>query len=139
MESLGFFVNLDGQGVDGVALSLIGIVSITPGRLDVLVAGHFAQVELANVLVQTQPRWEGVFVIIMAWLGRMMWHVRKVQGQRRKFFSLHLMWELMTAICTGFLAAGVAEWVGLSGVPETALIIVISYLWPPLTEPSTLH
>jgi len=77
-----------------------------------------------------QPFYSGLLTIVLAWMGRMMWHVREVQGHRRRFFSMHLIWELMTAICIGFLADGVAEWVGLVGKPATAAIIFVSYLGP---------
>ncbi len=71
-----------------------------------------------------------MFTILLAWLGRMMWHVREVQGQRRRFFSVHLVWELLTACCIGFLADGVAEHFGLAGKPATAAVIFVSYLGP---------
>lgn len=78
----------------------------------------------------SQTVWSGLFTMALAWLGRLMWHVREVQGQRRKFFSVHLVWELLTACCIGLMADGLAEYLGLSGRPATAVVIFIAYLGP---------
>lgn len=69
-------------------------------------------------------------VWLMAWLGRLLWHVGEVQRGRRRFFSLHLLWELLTAIAIGYFAEGVAVYVGLVGKPAMALIIAVAYLGP---------
>ena len=74
--------------------------------------------------------WSAIATIVLAWLGRLMYHVRKVQRGERKFFSLHLIWELATAVCIGFVADGIASYLGLSGKPAMAMVIVVAYLGP---------
>ncbi len=67
---------------------------------------------------------------IAAFAGRMAWHVRKVQHRERKFFSTHLWFELVTAVCCGWVADGIATYAELTGKPAIALIVVLSYLGP---------
>ena len=74
--------------------------------------------------------WSAVATIVLAWLGRMLYHVRLVQKRERRFWSLHLVWELLTAICIGFVADGLAAYLGFTGKPAVALVIVVSYLGP---------
>lgn len=69
-------------------------------------------------------------VWVLAWLGRMLWHVGEVQRGRRRFWSLHLLWEVLTAIAIGFFAEGVAVYLGLVGKPAMAVIIAVAYLGP---------
>lgn len=70
------------------------------------------------------------FTFILAWLGRLMWHVREVQKQRRRFWSLHLVWELLTALAISFVADGVVDWLGFDGKAGLGLVVVIAYLGP---------
>lgn len=70
----------------------------------------------------------------LAWLGRMLYHVRQVQRNRRKFWSIHMVWEILTALCLGFVADGIAAYFDITGRPATAAIIVISYLGPSWIE-----
>jgi Na+/glutamate symporter len=65
-----------------------------------------------------------------AWVGRMMWHIRAVQMGKRKFWSLHLLWEVPVAIGMALIADGIAEWIGLTGKTTIALIAAVSYLGP---------
>lgn len=81
------------------------------------------------------PQWRDLIAglglpVLFAWLGRLMWHVREVQHARRRFWSLHLVWEVITALAIGFVADGIAAHLGLAGRPATALVIVLSYLGP---------
>lgn len=69
-------------------------------------------------------------IFILSWIGRMMWHVSEVQKQNRRFWSLHLVWEVMVAVGMAFIADGVAHWLNLSGKPALAVIVVIAYLGP---------
>jgi hypothetical protein len=66
----------------------------------------------------------------LSWLGRMMWHVSEVQRGRRRFFSLHLVWEVFTAIAIAYVAEGLAVYFGLSGKPALGGIVGVSYLGP---------
>ena len=69
-------------------------------------------------------------VVSAALAGRMLWHVRQVQYRHRRFFSANLCLELITAVCVGWAADGVANWLELTGKPAIAFIIVVSYIGP---------
>ena len=77
-----------------------------------------------------QAMWSAAFTVLLAYLGRIMWHVRQVQKNTRRFLSWHLLWELLTALAIGFVADGIAEYCNIHGRAATALIIVVSYLGP---------
>ena len=77
-----------------------------------------------------QTFWGASIATLMAWLGRLLWHVTQVKAQKRRFFSIHLVWELITALAMGFVADGMAEYFNLDGKPALAAIVVISYLGP---------
>lgn len=66
----------------------------------------------------------------LAFLGRLMWHVREVRANQRRFWSLHLLWEVLTAICIGYVADGIAEYFGFDGAVRTGAVVAISYLGP---------
>lgn len=70
----------------------------------------------------------GTFIV--AWFGRMAWHVEAVKMGRRKFWSLHLLWELPTAVFMGIAADGLCAWLGLTEQARLGLIIVVAYLGP---------
>ena len=68
--------------------------------------------------------------VIMAYIGRLAWHASEVQRGRRRWWSAHLVWELIAAVAIGLVADGVAAHLGLSGAPRTAAIVAIAYLGP---------
>lgn len=68
--------------------------------------------------------------LILAYIGRLLWHVGEVQRGRRRFFSTHLLWEVVTAIGVGLVADGVVAHVGLTGGPKTAAVVAIAYMGP---------
>ena len=68
--------------------------------------------------------------ILVAYVGRLAWHTAEVQRGRRRFFSIHLLWELVAAIAIGLVADGVAAHLGLVGAPRTAAIVALAYLGP---------
>lgn len=68
--------------------------------------------------------------VIMAYIGRLAWHASEVQRGRRRWWSAHLVWELIAAVAIGLVADGVASHLGLSGAPRTAAIVAIAYLGP---------
>lgn len=68
--------------------------------------------------------------LILAYIGRLLWHVGEVQRGRRRFFSTHLLWEVVTAIGVGLVADGIVEHAGLTGGPKTAAVVAIAYLGP---------
>lgn len=71
----------------------------------------------------------GAFVI-SASAGRLMWHTRLVQLGKRNFFSLHLAWEIPTAISMALIGRGLGEYLGLSENASLALVATLSYLGP---------
>lgn len=77
-----------------------------------------------------QVAWGFVVTWAFAGLGRLLWHIQEVQRGHRQFFSIWLVWELGTALATGFIAVGVAEYLGFSGNVAIAVVIIVSYLGP---------
>lgn len=73
---------------------------------------------------------KGQVALVLALLGRFLWHMRLVQEGRRRFFSMNLVWELLIALPVGLVAHGAAVYAGLSGSPLVALTIAIAYLGP---------
>ncbi len=69
-------------------------------------------------------------VIGVALAGRLAAHSRAVQAGQRRFWGPHLLWELPIAVCMGYIGAGVAEIMGLSGSPQLAVVAAASYLGP---------
>lgn len=80
--------------------------------------------ELRDAMISFVVTWS------LAGLGRLMWHVQEVSRGRRQFFSLWLIWELITALACGFVAVGIAEYLGFAGNVAIAVVIVVSYLGP---------
>lgn len=74
--------------------------------------------------------WTWLAVIGAAIAGRMMAHAKAVQDGQRRFFGPHLLWEIPIALGMGYIAAGSAEWMGLAGNPQLALVAAASYLGP---------
>ncbi|WP_334130153.1 phage holin family protein [Sneathiella sp.] len=68
--------------------------------------------------------------ISAALIGRLVWHTQQAQRDRRKFFSLHLIFELPIALGIAFFADGVAAHFELSGKVAFATIVAISYMGP---------
>lgn len=67
---------------------------------------------------------------LAAILGRLVHHAHKAQQLERKFFSKHLLFELIIALGIGFFADGLMEYFEFSGKVKIAGIIVLSYLGP---------
>jgi len=74
--------------------------------------------------------WQGLSAIALSFMGRLLWHVREVQGKRRQFWSIDLVWESVTAVCIGLAGLGVAEYMDVAGKPAFAVIIFVAYLGP---------
>jgi len=77
-----------------------------------------------------QALWSGILTFLLAWIGRMTYHIRQVQKRQRSFWSAHLLWEVPTALAIGFIADGVADYFALHGKAAIAVIIMVSYLGP---------
>jgi hypothetical protein len=67
---------------------------------------------------------------LMAAIGRLAWHVRAVQMGKRRFFSLHLLWESPTALAMGIVGDGAADYLDLTGKIHLAVIVTLAYLGP---------
>lgn len=74
--------------------------------------------------------WTWLAVVGAAIAGRLMAHAQAVQEGQRRFFGPYLLWEVPIAIGMGYIAAGAAEWVGLAGNPQLAMVAAASYLGP---------
>lgn len=75
--------------------------------------------------------------LLAALLGRLIYHAREVQAQRRKPFSAELLWELPIALGMGFVVfgtlRGVSQWWPEWAIPLEGMLavsIVLSYLGP---------
>ena len=77
-----------------------------------------------------QPAWSAALTWFLAGMGRLLWHIQEVQKSRRRFFSWHLIWEVMTALAIGFVADGLAAWLGQTGKVAIGIVVVVSYLGP---------
>lgn len=82
------------------------------------------------------PEWLKTFLtgvsgtFLAAWIGRMAWHVHAVQMGRRKFWSLHLLWEVPTAIMMGIAVDGLCQYFGLIEKVRLSVLVTIAYLGP---------
>lgn len=66
----------------------------------------------------------------LAFLGRMAWHLEQVRQNRRRFFSMYLLWEVCMALCVAFVVDGIATYFGFTGKPAMAVMVILSYLGP---------
>ena len=86
----------------------------------------------------TEPPLESFWQIVQgfgtalfsALIGRLMWHVGQVRKGERAFFSWELLWELPLAVGMAIIGKGLAEYLGVSGNVEAALIAAMAYLGP---------
>lgn len=69
-------------------------------------------------------------VMAAAALGRFVYHVGQVQRGLRRFWSLHLVWEVPMAIGMGILGNGVADAFGFADTVKTSLIAALAWLGP---------
>ena len=67
-------------------------------------------------------------------IGRSLYHADLVRKGQRRFWSLHLAWELMIAIGMGVVAGGASEYLELSGMAAAGFIAAASYLGPRTIE-----
>ncbi|MEQ8829590.1 MAG: phage holin family protein [Alphaproteobacteria bacterium] len=69
-------------------------------------------------------------LFFFSWVGRMAFHVQQVQRQRRKFWSLHLVWETAVAVAIAFVADGIASYLGFTGPVKSGAVVAIAYIGP---------
>ncbi|MBF0304202.1 MAG: hypothetical protein HQL41_00940 [Alphaproteobacteria bacterium] len=70
-----------------------------------------------------------------AFIGRLLYVLNLVRlGKRKSFMSMQTVWELGVAIGMGVVAGGIAEWLGLAGLPSAGFISATSYLGPQVIE-----
>jgi hypothetical protein len=63
-------------------------------------------------------------------LGRLMFHARAAQRGTRRFFSLHLVWELPVAVGMGLIGDAFATYLELADGTRIGFIAAIAYLGP---------
>ena len=63
-------------------------------------------------------------------LGRLMFHAREVQMQRRKPLSWVLFWDLPIALGMGWIALGLGSWLNANHEVTISIALAISYLGP---------
>ena len=63
-------------------------------------------------------------------IGRIAWHTSESQRSRRKFFSKHLIFELIIALSIAYFAEGVTAYFALDGKVAFGAIVAISYMGP---------
>lgn len=69
--------------------------------------------------------------LLAAYIGRLLYHVGEVQQGRRRWWSRHLIWELIAAVGIALIADGVASWAGLvEGEVRLAVVVGLAYLGP---------
>jgi hypothetical protein len=83
--------------------------------------------DFASIIDRLQVwAWAGVAGMI----GRVLYHSRQVQRGRRRFLSAQLIQEAPIALGMGFMAHGGCVWLGITGEPAVAAIILAGYLGP---------
>lgn len=68
--------------------------------------------------------------MFVALIGRLAAHAVAVQAGKRKPLGWALCWDIPIAIFLGYVAAGLAEWVGVSGDVQLGIVAAISYMGP---------
>ena len=63
-------------------------------------------------------------------LGRLMFHARQVQMGRRKPFTWALFWDIPIALGMGWIALGLASWLGVRNEVMVSIALVVAYLGP---------
>ena len=63
-------------------------------------------------------------------LGRLMFHARQVQMGRRKPFTWALFWDIPIALGMGWIALGLASWLGVRHEVMVSIALVVAYLGP---------
>lgn len=73
--------------------------------------------------------------IFWAFLGRLLYVFNLIRiGRRSGFWTLQTLWELVVAIGMGVVCGGLAEWLGLAGLPYAGFISAGAYLGPHIIE-----
>lgn len=63
-------------------------------------------------------------------LGRLMFHAKQVQSGQRKPLSWALLWDLPIALGMGWIALGLAGYLGVKWEATVSIALVASYLGP---------
>jgi len=103
------------------------LVEVTAALKSAYMAFFVGNTEQQTML---QQFFHSVFITFAAFAARLMWHVKQVQLERRKFWSYHLIWELIVAYGMGMFADGVTSYMDLTGPPAVAVVVTASYLGP---------
>jgi hypothetical protein len=72
---------------------------------------------------------------LWAFIGRLLYVTNMVRtGRRRRFLTVQTAWELSVALGMGVVAGGLANYIGLTGLPAVGFISAASYLGPHAIE-----
>ncbi len=75
------------------------------------------------------------WAVMWAFIGRLLYVLNLVRvGRRKHFVSIQTVWELGVAIGMGVVAGGLAEYIGLTGLPAAGFVAAASYLGPHIIE-----
>ncbi|TAN76889.1 MAG: hypothetical protein EPN20_01945 [Magnetospirillum sp.] len=75
------------------------------------------------------------WAVLWAFIGRLLYVLNLVRvGKRKHFVSIQTVWELGVAIGMGVVAGGLAEYIGLIGLPAAGFVAAASYLGPHIIE-----
>jgi hypothetical protein len=73
--------------------------------------------------------------VMWAFIGRLLYIFNLARmGRRKNLFTIQTLWELGIAIGMGVVAGGLAEYIGLKGLPGAGFISAASYLGPHVIE-----
>ena len=72
----------------------------------------------------------GGTTLIVAGLGRLVWHGQEVSAGRRPLLGRHLIWEIPTAVGMAFVGEALGTWLGAPPSVTTGIVAVLSYLGP---------
>lgn len=72
----------------------------------------------------------GAPTVLWAFIGRMVWHIDRVRYGHRRFYSVHLLWELGVAVGIGLVGDGLATWLDITGKPVIALTVAVAHIGP---------
>lgn len=72
----------------------------------------------------------GATTLLVASLGRLVWHGQEVRAGRRPVIGPHLLYEAPTAVLMAIGAEALGAWLDLPATVTTGVVAVASYLGP---------
>jgi hypothetical protein len=68
--------------------------------------------------------------VVVATIGRLMWHVGEVRNKRRPFFGIEMLWEIPIVAGMAIIGEGFADYFELSPLVAAMAIAMLAYLGP---------